>query len=364
MNVNILIEHLSNNNSSMTWLDIEHLSIDNAITVADALSKNTKIVEVKFSNTNNEVLSLILDVVKTHPTITSVHISDLELGISSTIFICDILKCNKNIITFRMSNLELSVEDAKLISEALASNNTLIELSLDSNLITSDSMRYFADVLCTNDSIKTVHVADNGMLPDTFGYFGDVLICNSTLETLDLSVNDAGERDIKKIADALQHNTNLKTLSLSSSNVNYFDDLIRSLKNNNTLKKLTLHQLPSFSYIYKHKKPQKSPSIFGDVLKYNQSIEYLCLMCDITNTDAVDIAEGIVTNKTLTFLEFERLLENSFEIIVDALEHNNTITALNTGTTAGTCHQGVYQRMRDLISRNQSISQSSDMHHH
>jgi Ran GTPase-activating protein (RanGAP) involved in mRNA processing and transport len=201
--------------------------------VADLLSSSTVLIEcnVLRNNLNNESAKILANIGKEKGIMLSGikrHQNEADfysrrdntfLGPVNAILIASDLRVNTLLTSVNLSNNNLGVDGTKVICDALKGNTTLKHLDLSGgyynpNIGGAAGVKLVADLLGAS-SLASITLMANDIGPMGAKALAPAFCSNTLLTSVNLSDNNLGEEGTKIICDALKGNTTLKYLDLS-----------------------------------------------------------------------------------------------------------------------------------------------------
>jgi Ran GTPase-activating protein (RanGAP) involved in mRNA processing and transport len=204
-------------------------------------------------------------------TLSSSHISLMELSLSSTVYhhddegrkaLAEALKWNTSLQVLCLSFSNLGNQGIKLLSDALRTNYSLTQLDLKAVQMNCHGAIALANALVHESSrnnsnnnsnrvnnnnkatvLTKLDISHNQIGDDAMKIFARVLITNTSLQNLHLGSNIIGDEGIQALSNGLKYNSSLWTLNLSENERmtgDCFGFLADALYNNGTLKELNL----------------------------------------------------------------------------------------------------------------------------
>lgn len=318
--------------------------------VSDAIKQNVALTELDARESNRIAPheKHFTEALVSHPSLTSLILSDSVMGDGGAEVISDILKVNqllKNIclgwnriqsrgakaigdaLSYNRSLTRLVLSDNKLlcqgaqaIAEGLKRNDTILELSLARTHIGQCGCVALCDALKVNSSLTVWDVSGNNFGPAEGRSFAEMLKRNRTLTSLDVGKNVLGEEGLLAIAEGLQVNQVLKKLFVSRVGGDATRFLDTCLRGNQTLTNVDV----SFNRV-----GVDGDRLIGELLKTNTTLRKLRLFgVELRAFQA--IAEGIQVNTSLIVLDMggNHLGDAGARVISDALLVNQTLREL------------------------------------
>jgi Ran GTPase-activating protein (RanGAP) involved in mRNA processing and transport len=363
--------------SYVSNLSLGELSLGYFQKVINALKENTKITELNLSGNNigDKEAKALADMLKENTKITKLNLLKSNLGKDGAEELADMLKENKKIKTLNLSNSNLGKDGAKALADMLKENKTLTELDLSLNNIGDKGAEELAKALKENTTLTTLKLSDNNIGDKGAKVLAEALKENKTLTKLDLrSNNNIGDKQVIALGEACKDKKNitvyfsddkknnlfelisgqfksdsidLSELSLGALSSEYFQKVIKALKENKTLTKLNLKwsNITSSQIIALGELCTDNNNItvdFGDDNKKNffelisdqftgDSI-YLSNLSlgELSSEDSKKVIDAIKKNKTIKTLGLSsnNIGDKGAEELAQALKKNKTITTL------------------------------------
>lgn len=256
------------NNKVIRSLNIGSLRIEanDFLRIMDAISKNITLEEIglgdcskalksKASNQHTLMIEL-LEMLKQHPSITSIDLSHNEFGIPEITAVANLLNANSRITHLNISNIGddsgsgikgLPDEGFQILGEALASTNTLRHLTI--NLLRAPSplaLKAIMSGLIRNSSLSRLdfdtYLEDKDM-DNFFSYLKNQTNIVCIKLPMIFSVNDKFD----KLDDLLKSNKRIRGLHFSCSlNAELYEKLIKLLQDNPQITGLGVSYDPHF----------------------------------------------------------------------------------------------------------------------
>ncbi len=191
-----------------------------------------------------KLLSVINDteaVMKILDTVTSIDLSNANIGESGMLVIIRALIKNNTIVNINLSNTGIGGLSIMMIADMLAKNTTLKSISLRENNIGIDIVA-ISSALEKNNTLLTIDLSENNI--DSFGatMLANALKKNEALQNIYLHANSIGDTGVSKLSRALEENITLLNIDLSENNIGDSGvvELSRALEKNKTLRILDL----------------------------------------------------------------------------------------------------------------------------
>jgi len=185
----------------------------------------------KFKESDNTKLSLtgqlkspadgdiIPHLIRSDTQITSLNISDSNIGVNRIIAAIEALKFNTTLKFIGLSFNEIDLDGCFAIQDVLTVNQTLTSIDLKNNKVEDDGFEVLMDALKTNNTITDIDLRRNNITAEACHALNDVLLTNTTLQKLELRGNSIGDEGCLKIMEGLDNNTTLVTLGLDRNNI-------------------------------------------------------------------------------------------------------------------------------------------------
>ncbi|KAG1656328.1 hypothetical protein FOA52_006660 [Chlamydomonas sp. UWO 241] len=201
----------------------------------------------------------------------------------------------------------LTGKGVKTLAEALKKESTVLrELCLSNHpQIGDDGIHALVDALRVNTTLSTMHLANTGVDDSCAAELGKMLRSTSSLTSLSLANNTALHAPgVRKLFSALEANASLRVLDLTAVRINSSqagtcEALASCLARNNGLERLVLHSCCA---------GVMACESIAEGLATNKSLTFLDLSCNpgIGDDGACALAPCLASNKTLQGLALKQ----------------------------------------------------------
>jgi hypothetical protein len=159
----LLLEHISNNEPSLTKLDMKNRNQKDKtmLKIFAALKKNTTITELDLSHNTFDLAAIELgELLKTNKTLKKIDVSSCDMHDKAILGFAEALMCNNTLTELNLSN-NFARKESKYIAEALKTNTALTSLNLDVNQIMDDGAESLKLALQVNTTLKSLSGYNN-----------------------------------------------------------------------------------------------------------------------------------------------------------------------------------------------------------
>ena len=296
-----------------------------AESLADALQKNTVLIELSLNDNNLHVKEIreIFDKLKisslmkfriNHNNITdqaadyiatflskNTKLEELDLSHNNLLSAgaMKFFKTNLSKLTsFNISHNGITASAAEDMAIFLSRNTKLQQLDLNHNSLLSRGIMIICKINLSK--LTTISIGHNSITVEATDDIADFLSHNTKLQVLDLSCSDLQEAGCRIIFKKLQNVSTLTSLKVSNCNINAVDELSTVMDNNMLLQELGL----SYNNL--------SKSDFSIILKK---------MKKISNLITLDVSHNMITDEASD--ELETVLLHNLSLQQLNLSHNN-----------------------------------------
>ncbi|WP_039454784.1 leucine-rich repeat domain-containing protein [Candidatus Jidaibacter acanthamoebae] len=253
-------------------------------------------------------LKILFEVLKENETITSLNLSDNNIGEAGGIAIAEALKENKTITSLDLGGNDIGAAGGIAIAEASKENKTITSLNLSDNNIEEAGGIAIAEALKENKTITSLDLSGNDIREAGGIAIAKALKENKTITSLNLGYNKIREAGGIAIAEALKENQTITSLNLGYNNIReaVWIAIVEALKENKTITSLNL----SKDYI-----TDKGAIELIKLLENNKSILEITLHDDtsISPDKREEINFLNLQNQTIFREKIERLYKNGID---------------------------------------------------
>lgn len=238
-------------NTVLTELDLSHnfLPADAAGYLAEALLENQSLAALRLDGNSLQARGLEkLIELKGNRSLTSLQLSDNEIGPDGAEFLEELLQDNESLVQLDLSHNSLRGTSMAALAKGLQRNFTLTSLSVAYCEIdaagAADLAKCFTELLEGRLSLCCLKELDlTGNLVACAGaqYLAEALKVNQSLENLVLVDNGIGEEGAELLAQGVKYNVALRTLNLSRNNFFEPSKFREALQSNYTLTHILNH---------------------------------------------------------------------------------------------------------------------------
>ena len=296
-----------------------------AESLADALLKNTILIELSLSDNNLHVerirkifgklkISTLIKFRINHSNITDEAVDCIATFLSKNTKLEELDLSHNNLLSdgaikicwaklskltsFNISHNGITANAAEDLAAFLSRNTELQQLDLSHNSLLSCGIKIICKINLSK--LTTINIGHNGITVEATDVIADFLNHNTKLKFLDISCSDLQETGCRNIFKVLQNVSTLTALKVINCNINAVDELSIVLHNNIFLRELDLS--------------------CNNLSKSNFFI-ILQKMKNISNLTKLDVSHNMITDEVSGELETVLLCNSSLQQL--DLGHNN-----------------------------------------
>ncbi|CAH1777834.1 unnamed protein product [Owenia fusiformis] len=231
-------------------ISMKHHSLgpNGAKACATALVNNTTVnkLDLGCDDLGPEGAFYIGEMLRDNVYITDLNLADNQLATPGLKTIAEVMSKNTSVKKLNLSGNDFVEEDGELVAEMMEENNSIKELVLSHNEFRELGGQTIAPALAQNGAIELLDLSWNHLRNKGAVAIGDSLKSNTCLKTLNVAWNGFYLKGCRALAKSLPENNQLIELNLICNRINQecLIELLRGLKNNETLKVLKIAQNP------------------------------------------------------------------------------------------------------------------------
>lgn len=222
----MLLRSCLNRKKDLVSLDIKGLQFIDAdicpvIHLAQGIASaiGLKTLTMQRCGINGADWTVIMEMIKDHPTLESLHIVKSEITTEDLITILQNTRANPRIQELGFYTLTLPPAGATVIAESLAKDASLGTLKIVNAGLDGASGGIIADALAGNSTLTELNLASNRLDAEFATACRYLLEHNRRLECLDLNENELGDQGAEAIANGLRKNQALHFLALDQNGI-------------------------------------------------------------------------------------------------------------------------------------------------
>jgi Ran GTPase-activating protein (RanGAP) involved in mRNA processing and transport len=257
------------------------------------------LIDQKISEKN---ILLIVDKIIVNDIITYLSLSNCQISSKAAEILFHVLEKNKTITNVDLSTNNIGIEGCLYLSKALVTNNHIKQLDIGDNFIREKGCNLIFKSLFINKEITHLFLYENNIC---FSVKNDIEFFkyNSRLSVLDLGYNNIRDSDAKLIAKYSNNNKSLTKLYLNNNKIGEegSNHLAASLKRNLTLTQFSLTEnkyLDAQQLINSLKKNDTLYSLCFKNSKYNKN-QIKKLINKFKNQNIKDKIKEIITTENI-----------------------------------------------------------------
>jgi Ran GTPase-activating protein (RanGAP) involved in mRNA processing and transport len=203
--------------------------------------KTLKSLDLSGDDLKDGGLSDIADALKNNTNLESLKLRG-QLGPSYPLLIREMLQGNKNLRRLVLHSIIITPEDLASIFQTLEANTTLKTLEMPANNITGVAAKALGSMLGNNNSLEILNLPSRFQTDENIEHVMNGLVKNTGLKTVDLTRVDMGEFGEKFIVRLIKDNKSIVNLYLKANGFTSqgFEAIVDALTNNTTLKAFKL----------------------------------------------------------------------------------------------------------------------------
>lgn len=294
-----------------------------------------------------------------------------------------VLKRNHRIKTVNISASNITEEASRHIYKALKFSSGLQNLSFCNAILPVEIWRKISRGIARNTSLKSIEFRFGVYDERSMNIICEALTQNSHIESITFNQPKLHETNIEAITKILRNNTTLKSLEIRGVTTNGIETLGEALKENSSLKKLSLknckldHYTSGFDnskavriLISTYQPRVRQPQTTDTITSKRQSFESFCESLKVnTSLDELDLSGSAITDQSIcsisevltinTSLKTLRLCVNGtsqsrgWSSLMDSLARNDTLTRIDFGSEFV---PGSKNSLLEMLRANQAIN--------
>jgi Ran GTPase-activating protein (RanGAP) involved in mRNA processing and transport len=296
--------------------------------------KTLKSLALDGKDLKDDGLSDIPDALKNNTSLETLKLRG-KLGPSYPPLIREMLQGNKNLRRLVLHNIGITPEDLASIFEVLEANTTLKTLEISCADITGVAAKALGSLLGKNQSLEIFNLPFLLLADEDIEHVMNGLIHNTGLKTVDLTYVAMGEFGEKFIVRLINENKSIEKLCLQKNRFTSqgFEAILDALTNNTTMKAFRLGEERVIQNA--HAPALRKLGEMIEKNKTLTELELFDLHNSSVGISLRDFLKGLRNNSTLKKLSLSRqvMTRQDAALLAESIQYHQSLVSLDLGNT-------------------------------